>query len=288
MIVKHISKPNQKAAVAHMVYITRTSACADIDFYNLEHLRGVDLRENRANAVAFAETRMVEEAHKKHGGRGVSKNHMRAVFSFDRKIDAAEACQFVKDFIAKELPNCRCVLATHHDTDHSHVHVYYDIRTVDTGNKLQIPDAQYKTMDERYCRAYDKRFGTNYLPDHLALKAETARWKKAYAKAKETGVPKELLPQKPERAADRNAGVKGNGFNESRLDRNKFAIAAGQRSTAKTHKRVDSGERAVTRVERGFRETLAASEHLQQTIKSLDRSNERTAERAGTDRGLSR
>ncbi len=288
MIVKHVSKPNQKAAVAHMVYITRTSACADIDFYNLDELRGADIQESRANAIAFAETRLIEEAHKKHGGRGVSKNHMRAVFSFDRKIDAAEAREFVKAFIAKELPNCRCVLATHRDTDHSHVHVYYDIRTVDTGNKIQIQDAQYKTLDERYCCAYDKRFGTNYLPDHIALKAETARWKQAYAKAKAAGVSKEMLPEKPERAADRSAGVKSHELIEKRIDRNKFAATAGQRSVTNTHKRVDSSERAVSGVEQGFRETLAASERLQQTIKGLDRSNKPTAERASINRELNR
>jgi hypothetical protein len=288
VIVKHVSKPNQKAAAAHMVYITRTSACADIDFYNLDELRGADMQESRANAIAFAETRMIEEAHKKHGGSGVSKNHMRAVFSFDRKIDAAEACQFVKDFIAKELPNCRCVLATHHDTDHSHVHVYYDIRTADTGNKLQIPDAQYKTMDERYCCAYDKRFGTNYLPDHIALKSETARWKHAYAKAKAAGVSKEMLPEKPKRAADRSTGVKSHELVENRIDRNKFANAAGQQSVTNTHNQLNSGEREATRFEHEFRETLASSERLQQTIKSLDRSNERTLERTGINRELSR
>ncbi len=288
MIVKHVSKPNMKAAAAHMIYITRTSACADIDFYNLDELRGADMQESRANAIAFAETRMIEEAHKRHGGSGASKNHMRAVFSFDRKIDAAEACQFVKDFIAKELPNCRCVLATHHDTDHSHVHVYYDIRTADTGNKLQIQDAQYKTMDERYCCAYDKRFGTNYLPAHIALKAETARWKHAYAKAKAAGVSKEMLPEKPQRTVDRSAGVKSYEPIEKRIDRNKFANAAGQQSVTNTHKQLDSGEREATRFEHEFRETLTASKRLQHTVTRLDRPNGRAAERANIDRELSR
>jgi hypothetical protein len=281
MIAKHVSKPNQKAAAAHMVYITRTSACVDIDFYNLENLRGANIQESRANAIAYAEMRMIEETHRKHGGCGISKNHMRAVFSFDRKVEAVEARRFVKEFIAKELPNCRCVLATHRNTNHTHVHIFYDIRTADTGNKIQIPDAQYKTIDERYCRAYDKRFGTNYLPDHLALKAETARWKKAYAKAKETGVPKELLPQKPARAADRSAGIRNNGLNEKRIDRNKFANTAGQRSITNAHKQLDSCERE-------FRETLAASNRLQHTATGMDRANERTFDRTSINRELSR
>jgi hypothetical protein len=288
MIAKHISKPNPRAAAANVVYITRTNACADLDFFNLEELRGADIQESRANAIAFAEMRMIEEARHRHGGRGVSKNHMRAVFSFDRKLDAVDAREFVKAFIAKELPSCRAVIATHQNSNFTHCHVYYDIRTANTGNKLQIPDAQYKTMDERYCRAYDKRFGTNYLPDHLASKAETARWKKAYAKAKQAGVTKDLLPRKPERATDRNAGIRNDGLNEKRIDRNKFAATAGQRSVTNTHKRVDSGERAVNGVEQGFRETLAASERLQQTIKGLDRSNERAVDYANIDRGLSR
>jgi hypothetical protein len=293
MILKHTSKPNPRAAAANVIYITRTSACADIDFYNLEHLRGTNLQESRTNAIAFAETRMIEEAHRKHGGRGASRNHMRAVFSFDRKVDAAKAREFVKGFIAKELPDCRCILATHSNTDHTHVHAFYDIRTANTGNKIQIPDVQYRTMDQRYCRAYDKRFGTNYLPDHLALKAETARWKKAYAKAKETGVPNELLPKKPERAIDqihakdlnerheRNAGIRGsNEFNESRLDRNKQAVATAQRFVTAAHRQIDSGERAANGIEQEFRETLAASGQLQQTITGVDKPKEQIIERA--------
>jgi hypothetical protein len=295
-ILKFSGTANPKASAANVKYITRERACADISFHNLDELRAGTIAESRSNAIAYAETRKDIESRQPPPPRGIARNHHRMILSFDRNETTENARDQAHQFLKENFPNARAIVSIHQDKK-THSHVWIDCRTRELDKrsiekKLQIDKATYKSLDERWAQQYDTTYGTNYEREYKEKKAETREWKHdrvaGIDRPKPARARDEMTADKYREKDIRDLGVEQHELIERAIDRNKFAIATGQRSITNAHKQIDSGERAVNGVEQGFRETLAASERLQQTIKGLDRSDERTFERTGIDRELTR
>jgi hypothetical protein len=214
------------------------------------------------------------------------------ILSFDRAETTEQAREQAHEFLRGNFPNARAIVSIHQDKkEMTHAHIWIDARGIDK-RKIRIDKATYKSLDERWARQYDRQYGTDYEREYQAKKQETREWKRDRV----AGIDR----KKPARARDgmttnnfrekdlRDSGVNSHELNERAIDRHKFIVAAGQRCITDTYKQIDSGERAVTRLERECRETLDASQQLQQTITRLDRPNRQAVGRANIDRELSR
>ncbi len=285
-ILKFSGKANPAASSANIKYISRERACDDLSFQNLPDL------ETRADAIAYAERRAEEESERPARGNGIQRNHHRIILSFDRSETTNTAREQAHEFMRENFPNARAAIAIHQDKPgQTHAHIWIDARGTDE-RKIRIDKATYKTLDERWARQYDRKYGTDYEREYKEKKAETREWKRDRVAG--------INRPKPERARDgmtsdrwrekdiRDSGVSSYEINERAIDRNKFAISAGQRCITDTHKQLDSGEREAIRFEHEFGETLDASKRLHQTVTGMDRANKRAAERANIDRELSR
>jgi hypothetical protein len=283
-ILKFSGKANPAASSANIRYITRVRACADLSFRNLPEL------ETRADAIAYAERRAEEEAERPARGGGIQRNHHRMVLSFDRTETTEQAREQAHEFMRENFPNARAIISVHQDKK-THAHVWVDARGTDD-RKLRLDKTTYKTLDERWARHYDRQYGTDYEREYKEKKTETRAWKRdrvaGIDRPKPTRARDGMTADKYREKDLRDSGVNSHELNEKRIGRNKFIVAAGQRCVTNTHKQLDSSEREVIRFEHKFRETLATSQHLQQTITRVDRTSERAAESANIDRELSR
>ncbi len=279
---------NPNACSANALYITRDNACDGLAFHNLEELQGANRLDTKSNVIAYAEMReAVEMSSRKNfkpkfdkKGKDItpkSRNHFRAVFSWDRKEDSAEALRQAQEFLQKEMPGCKAVLSVHQNTDNSHVHVWFDCRGLDN-KKLQIEKRRFKTMDERWTKTFDREYGTDYLPAYKALKKETAEWKREYGEAVEAG---REPPPKPPRFTDfhkeysKAQELKKYGLEQTRIDGDERIIRNGQPAIETSKHSFELSKHTLAeRAGSGERADQAASRAVQSIDECLARSNQ--------------
>jgi hypothetical protein len=273
----HMANPN--ACSANALYITRDDACQGIAFHNLDELEGANRLDTKSNVIAYAEMREAVEAGSRKNfkpkfdknGKDItpkSRNHFRAVFSWDRKEDSAEALRQAQEFLRKEMPGCKAILSVHQNTDNTHIHVWFDCRGLDN-KKLQIEKRRFKTMDERWTRSFDREYGTDYLPAYKALKKETAEWKRAYGEAVEAG---REPPPKPPRFTDfykdyKTRELQNYGIEQTRL-------GTDQRDVADRQTAVEISKRSFEQSKLALRERANSSERADraagETVRAVD------------------
>jgi hypothetical protein len=256
-ICKFSANPNPKAASANGSYITRDGACDRLDFFNADELRGEDLREDKINARSYTAERQDDEA-----GRAGSRNHYRIVLSFDRKEESEKAGEQAKEFLAKEFPNSKAIIATHQDTENTHCHVWLDCRDRD-GRKLQLDNKKYKTLDERWARQYDREYKTDYEREYKEKKLETQR-----ARAEKTPRPKrakDKMNRAKFKAKDiKDVGVKS--YDQTGIDRDKRPITAGHSAVEDSKQRIDRTERTIDRTSDAISDRAGNGERANKTL----------------------
>jgi hypothetical protein len=195
-IAKFSAKPNPKASGKNVEYLCRQIACESISFHNLKYLDAQDELEKRSNAIAYAETRQIQERNLTG-----NRNHYRLILSWDKKEETEFARNKTHEFIQKKFPNCCAIVGIHQDTAHTHAHIWIDARDIND-KKLQISHREYRSIDVDWAKNYDKTYGTNYAQQYEIKKNQTKKWKeKRAASEKFTG--KQPLPtDKPHRASD--------------------------------------------------------------------------------------
>jgi hypothetical protein len=195
-IAKFSAKPNPKASGRNVDYICRQNGCASISFHNLDKLDAKNELEKRSNAIAYAETREIQEQYE----RG-NRNHYRLILSWDRTEETEFARDKTHEFLQKKFANCLAIIAIHQDTEHTHAHIWIDARNLN-GKKLQINHREYRSIDEHWAQNYDKNYGTEYAKKYELKKLETTKWKEKRAST-EKFIGKQPLPtDKPGRAND--------------------------------------------------------------------------------------
>lgn len=174
---------------ASVDYITREKAAERISFVKLPELRAGTKKEERDNAVAYSELRMEVEKSKRKNAR----TNYKLLLSWDRKESSEVADRMAAEFVERNFPTAKAILAIHQDTDNTHAHIWIDARGTD-GKKLHFKKNEFQMIDERWHKAFDEEYNTDYFVELKAKKTETADYKKAKAEGREA--------EKPARAAD--------------------------------------------------------------------------------------
>ena len=169
---------------ASVDYITREKAAAKISFVKLPELRADTTQEQRQNAIAYAELRTEVEKSKRRDAR----TNYKLLLSWDRKETSETADRMATEFVEKNFPTAKAIVAIHQDTEHTHAHIWIDARGTDE-KKLHFKKNEWRTVDERWHRAFDDEYGTDYFSELKAKKLETAAYKKARAQGFEAVKP---------------------------------------------------------------------------------------------------
>jgi hypothetical protein len=305
-LMKWNSKPIAAASAKNVEYIGRDSACDDLSFHNLNELETGDKQQNKTNAIAYAEERLEQEK----DTRG-DRTHYRFVLTFDRDVSTQEAKEMAHEYIKNEFPDSKCIIGVHQEKNKTpdkadkekftHVHCWMSCRDIND-KKLNIQTDKFKTMDERWTKQYDKKYGTEYEKQFKELKIETEQWKKDYAKAKENGTE---LPKKPERVADtyfkdkkekyieKDKEAAGITYDKTGTHRNNSVVADGQRGAGERENGAIDGkpelpnsEQQLTRSEQAINRANSAIDAADRGSDELSNSVSKLAERELPDRDL--
>jgi hypothetical protein len=152
------------ASVQNVGYILRENACATWGTHNLD-----EVISSKTDALSYADRRVWEEEMRSMNGAAERRNHQRMELTFPEESNPDRALEAAKNFLKQEFPNAKCILAAHVNTKNLHVHVWLDCRKTD-GKKLHVPNAQYKTLDDRFAKFADQLYGTNYAEQFKAKK----------------------------------------------------------------------------------------------------------------------
>lgn len=151
------------ASAAFMLYASRQAAV-------LDRSEGVFLSgipevvanaktygELRGNLEAFAWTREASEQslHRKRGSRGIARSHYRCVLSFEREITTPAVRRLVNEWLASAFPNAVACGFLHRNTEHAHVHVWFDARGKD-GKKLDFSYKAWRQISASWDRVYSR------------------------------------------------------------------------------------------------------------------------------------
>lgn len=271
-------------------YITRDSACESLSFHNLDELKTDDPHETKLNAKTYAYAREDIERAMKKG----SITHYRMILSWPGKEDTEKAREITHKFLQKEFPNTRAIVAIHQDTSPTHAHVWIDARQIDE-KKVQIKPTQYKRLDEKYTKFYDREYGTNYAPGYKASKEQTLQHnREEFAEGKRTGK-REKPPNKPPRAKDklnskfyrekdaRDLGVKINDQARTGANHRPFEIRNSQveRTEREIEQRESTVKREVTQLAQGVDEYRQQIETGKQQLDRAELKAGEQSERTG-------
>lgn len=288
-------------------YITREGATDSIDFHNLDSLDAGDIEERRAAGIAYAETREIDGRARQRiknskpkinhkTGREVAtrqdRNHSTLILSWDRTESTDKARQMTKEFLEKEFKNARAIFTIHTDkVGQTHAHVWIDNR-LENGKKLQIPQKQFYSLDERWAQRYDREYGTDYAPRFKELKRETLEWKREAAQAKERG--EEFDKPKPVRANDlvkgkvkekmvarelQNVGEREH--DEERNNRDKQFVTVGHSAIDSAKQEMDGAKRTVDGAARVFEQSKHSFADSKLALAERADSGERAEQAAG-------
>jgi hypothetical protein len=154
--LKYDASPRPAASIANVNYILRNDACIKFESINLPEI------ETEIDARSYAATRMIEEQLMPKRGTGTPRNHHRMMITMPDETDPDAAMQLAKNFVEKEFPNTRSIIAIHKSENGIglHSHIWIDARKVD-GKKLDL-GSKYTQLDKLYSQKYDQIYGTNY------------------------------------------------------------------------------------------------------------------------------
>jgi hypothetical protein len=175
-ILKYNASPRPAASMQNVNYILRDDACVKFETINLPEI------QTKIDARSFAANRMLEEdlmpkreqEKGKGNGKGKGKkpreerNHHRMMVTLPDETDPNKALHLVKNFVEKEFPGTRSIIAIH-ESDNGiglHSHIWIDARKVD-GKKLDL-GLKYTRLDKIYSQKYDQVYGTNYTTEFAA------------------------------------------------------------------------------------------------------------------------
>ncbi len=163
-ILKYNATPRPSASVKNVAYILREDACVQFGTINLPEI------QNKIDALSYASTRRFEEELMPQRGTGIPRNHYRMVLTLPNENDPNAALKLATEFIRKEFPNTRSIVAVHQSENGSglHCHAWIDARKTD-GKKLDL-GTKYKSLDRLYSRNYDEVYGTNYTAEFAAAR----------------------------------------------------------------------------------------------------------------------
>src|SRR5262245_34149220 len=159
-----------------------------------------DYRDLRDQLEEYCAQEEAHELRRPRRGGGETRTHYRGVVSFEGKVETERARELADEYLEREFPEARAIAVVHQDTEHTHVHLHVQARDADD-RKLHFDRGAYGRLDERWAELYAREFGREKLEEHLAKKAETAGWKREYARARADG---HAPPPAPERAAYRS------------------------------------------------------------------------------------
>jgi hypothetical protein len=162
-VLTYNSKCRAAASVQNVSYILREDACATWGSHNLEEVI------SKSHALSYADRRAWEEEMRSLNGASERRNHQRMVLTFPEESNPDRALAAAKNFLKQEFPEGKAILAAHGNTKIMHVHVWMDCRKTD-GKKLHVPNAQYKTLDDRFAKYADRLYNTNYAEQFKAQK----------------------------------------------------------------------------------------------------------------------
>jgi hypothetical protein len=197
MSILKFNKGRTGASGKHVDYIMRESACHDVSFHNVDELKSENEYEAKINARSYAYAQ--EDIERSINEKGVT--HYRMVLSFDRQEDTEQAREQAHKFLQENFKDARAIVAIHQDTEHTHAHVWLDARQTNE-KKIHLNPTQYKSLDEKWAKQYDREYGTEYAKDYKAKKEQTRQFKREMAEQKREGK-QEQPPNKPPRASDR-------------------------------------------------------------------------------------
>jgi hypothetical protein len=155
-ILKYNASPRPTASMKNVNYILRDDACIKFEMVNLPEI------ETKIDARSYAATREIEEQLMPKRGTGTARNHHRMMITMPDENDPDKALQLAKNFVEKEFPGTRSIIAIHESENVTglHSHVWFDARKLD-GKKLDL-GTKYTKLDKLYSQKYDEIYGTNY------------------------------------------------------------------------------------------------------------------------------
>jgi hypothetical protein len=145
-------------------YILRDDACIKFEAINLPQI------ETEIDARSYAATREIEEKLIPKRGTGTPRNHHRMLLTMPDENDPDAAMQLAKNFVEKEFPNTRSIIAVHKSENGIglHSHIWIDARKLN-GKKLDL-GTKYTKLDKLYSQKYDQIYGTNYTAEFAAAR----------------------------------------------------------------------------------------------------------------------
>ena len=176
------------ASAVHMRYISRGDAVREgIEGAFFRNLPEAIQREERyrelrplLESYAWAREESENATHERRGGRGLCRSHYRCVLSFEREISTPAIKRMTEEWLREAFPTAMVACFVHRNTEHVHVHLWFDARGID-GKKLDFSPKAWGRIGTNWNRIYIREMARE---DRLATKlAETdlARGKGAYA-----------------------------------------------------------------------------------------------------------
>lgn len=274
--VFHNFKPGRAgASAANARYITRTTAVRDgergIYEHNVpDHLRGESYAETRANLVEYARQREEDERARPMRGGGEARTHYRGQLSFEEKIDTERARELAGEYMRENFPGARGFATIHQDTEHTHAHIWIDARKTDD-RKLNIPNYEYKRLDESWARIYGREFGQDKEREHLAKKQETRDWKRARARREHSDEKPQRSSRSMARSDYKQREQRNYGADESRIRGDQCGVAERERKTTPGEYQLERYARQSERTTEAARGALQQAERLRDREHGLDR-----------------
>ncbi len=158
-ILKYNASPRPEASMQNVNYILRDDACIRFETIHLPEV------ETKIDARSYAAMREMEEQLMPKRGAGTPRNHHRMVLTLPEETDPDKALQLVKNFVEKEFPGTRSIIAIHKSENAPglHSHIWVDARKLN-GKKLDLGTKYYK-LDKLYSELYDRTYKTNYTAE---------------------------------------------------------------------------------------------------------------------------
>jgi hypothetical protein len=257
---------------ANVSYITRESACESISFHNLDQLDTGDRYDNKVNALTYAHNREDEETK--------GRNHYRVVLDLDVKEDTDRAKQMAHEFLQKEFPNARAIVAIHQDTDHTHAHVWIDAREMND-RKIHSPKNHINQLCKTWQQQCDREYGTERTREFADKREETRQTKEAKYKGLDVKEPErapKMTAQDYREKELRDAGVRENGIDKEPTGRNQRPFESRDSPAKEANRALAGSEQSVEESKRSFNQSVGQSDRTEQAVRGLQQEVDRVAE----------
>lgn len=234
---------------------------------------GETYREMRANLIDYAAQR--EEDEKRRGGPE-SRTHYKTILSFEDRISTEKAVAMGREYVERNFPQARAIIACHHDTEHKHLHLYIAARQLD-GRKIHLGAAEWANLQRAWVEIYAREFGADKARDHWEKVAAKREARNQWRLYKEGRAPK---PEWPKTGARTERGksygdkdrVRGR---ERRAEVRESPAGGGNRAT----------DRAASAIERAAGITQQSTRTADQAVQHLSRASERAGRMVERSRG---